>query len=125
MNQQQLEVEITFRDEEPRALHAKLEEAGATDIQEAQQKGIVGIGSLYLAILGLGGLVSLVYAIVRLWSCGVIVDARGAKVLIEKNCDLPRGTVLVISKDGTKSELHEPSAEQLNQLIKLAASSEA
>lgn len=118
MTQDQLQVEISFRDEKPQELRSALEEVGATEIKEIQQKGMVGIEWLYWAVLGLGAFISLVTTIMRLWNCGVVVDARGAKLRIERNCDLPRGTVLVISKNGTQSKLHEPSNEQLDELIK-------
>ena len=65
----------------------------------------------------MGALVGLVARILRLWNSGIVVDARSPKILIEKNCELPRGTVLVISKDGTQSKLHEPSDQQRNELI--------
>ena len=111
-------VEITFRDEESKDVRALLEEIGATEVKENQQRGFTGIEWIYAAILALSMLVSLVAKVRRLWQCGVLVDARGKKVSVEKNCDLPRGTVLVLKKDGTESKLHEPTDQELEDVLK-------
>ena len=118
MAQDQLNIKISFRDGSPLAMKSALEAVGAVEVEEVQQRGMVGIATIFLGVLVVSELVSLVAKIVRMWSCGVLVDARGPKLLVEKNCDLPRGDVLVISPDGTQSKLHEPSDTDLNSLIK-------
>jgi hypothetical protein len=61
-------------------------------------------------------LANLIIRLSPLWKCGVIVDARGARVLTKKDCDLPKGTVLVIAPDGTESKLH-PAGGTRGQII--------
>jgi hypothetical protein len=117
MAQNQLDIEISFREEAPQELRSVLEEVGASEIKAVPQRGIVEVGWLFLGVLTLKALVGLVAKILKLWNCGVVVDTRGPKVLVEKNCELPRGTVLVISKNGTQSKLHEPADQELDDLI--------
>ena len=47
-------------------------------------------------------------------------DARKSKVVTEKNCDLPRGTVLFIGPEGVQSKLHEPSELEVKSLLEAA-----
>jgi hypothetical protein len=124
--QDQLNVKISFRDEPREQVRAALEDVGATEVHEIPQLGMIGIDDVIMVALALSALVGLIAKIIRIWSCGVVVDARGEKVLIKKECDLPRGTVLVIAKDGTKSTLHEPAEAVISEIIKksgLAAAS--
>jgi len=121
MAQDQFQVKITFQDEAPQEVRSALEAVGAADVEERQQRAILGAEWILLGVLAASALAGLVARIARLWKCGAVVDARGPKVLVEKNCELPRGTVLVITPDGTESKLHQPSNQELNELIKTFA----
>ncbi len=112
-----LEVKILFDDEAPQGVTAALKEVGATDIEEVRQRGFIDAGIVILAVIAIQALANLIISLVSLWKCGVMVDARGDKVHVEKNCDLPRGSVLVIDRDGTKSTLERPSEVQMKGIL--------
>ncbi|NEU77626.1 hypothetical protein [Nostoc sp. UIC 10630] len=113
MNQDQLKVKVSFDDEPTQDVLAALQEVGAADVEELEQHGVLGIGTVILAILVGNAFYRLVASLLRLWKCGVIVDARGSRVVVKKDCDLPPGSVLIIKLDGTKVTLNEPSAPQI------------
>ena len=113
-----LEIDVSFRDEALEEVISILEEVGAQNIKEVKQRGFTGVEIAVVGALVSSALANLVIRLLPLWKCGVIVDARGSRVLTEKNCDLPRGTVLVISPDGTESKVHEPSELQMKSLLK-------
>jgi len=118
MNNDHFNVEIGFEGEARDDVLSALRELGASDLIEVQQRGITGIDDVILAVVIGSALTSLLAKVLRLWKCGVIVDTRRTKVFIEKNCDLPRGSVLVIGLDGTVATLHEISNEQLEELVR-------
>jgi hypothetical protein len=112
-----LKVEVSFQDELPKQVGSILKDVGATNVKELRQHGLTGIETVLVGILVTSSLANLVIKLQRLWKCGVVVDARGSTVLTKKDCDLPRGTVLVISPNGVESKLHEPSELQIKSLI--------
>jgi hypothetical protein len=116
------DVEFTFSDEETGTLITILEEEGASSVEEvAEQDFLPVVGVIVAAVIGLDALVNVVIKLMRVWKCGLIVDARGSIVRTEKNCDLPRGSVLVLTSDGTEHKLHEPKQENIAALIKAAS----
>jgi hypothetical protein len=116
------DVEFSFSDEETETLITILQQEGATDVEEiAEQDFLPVIGIVVAAAIGLDALVNVVIKLIRVWKCGLIVDARGSIVRTEKNCDLPRGSVLVFTQDGTEHKLHEPKEEDVAALIKAAS----
>jgi hypothetical protein len=117
MNQQQLEIEVQFGDETPQDVFSALKEANARDVKELKQKGMIGVDMVILGVILANALTGLVAKLLRLWKCGVVVDARGSKVVVEKNCDLPRGGVVVVKPDGTEVTLNEVTETQLQDLI--------
>jgi hypothetical protein len=115
------DVEFAFSDEETKALTAILEQEGASNVEEvAEQDFLPVIGVIVAAVIALDALVNVVIKLMRVWKCGLIVDARGSIVRTEKNCDLPRGSVLVFTSDGTEHSLHEPKEEDIAALINAA-----
>ena len=85
----------------------RLKEVGATDVEELKQRGITGVDFVILGVLVVSTVSRLAIKFIRMWKCGVIVDTRGSKVVVEKNCDLPRGSVLLIKADGTEATLRK------------------
>ena len=74
-------------------------------------------------ILGAIALVALAHVIKNLvddLQVGVVVDARGEKVVTTKDKNLPRGTVLVRSKNGESATLEQPDKETLAEAVKAA-----
>lgn len=112
-----ISIRIAFTDEDPDEVLSALKEAGAEDVEQVQQRGLTGIEFVVIGVLVAKALTALVIRLAPLWKCGVLVDARGSRVRTEKNCDLPRGSVLFIGKDGAESTLHEPSEPELKSLI--------
>ncbi len=115
-----LDLELSFADEDAQKVLSILNQAGAADVQEVKQFGAVGIEFLVIAIIAAQALANILIKLLPLWKCGVVVDARGPRVLTKKNCDLPRGHVLVFTKDGTQYKLHHPSEFDLTALIEKA-----
>ena len=115
------DVEFSFSEEETETLLKILEEEGASNVEEiAEQDFLPVVGVIIAAAIGLSALANVVIKLLRVWKCGLIVDARGPIVHTEKNCDLPRGTVLVFSPCGTEHKLYEPKDEDIAALIKAA-----
>lgn len=118
----QLSIDVTFRDEDADEVVSLLDELGGQDVERVKQRGMTGIEILVVVVLASQALANLIIKLIRLWKCGLVVDVRGPRVSTEKNCDLPRGSVLVISPDGTETKLHEPSQLELDSVIKAALS---
>jgi hypothetical protein len=111
-----LSVKVSFEDESYADVTAVLREAGGEDIKRARGLGVTG-AEVILVLLAISALTNVVIKLTRLWKCGVVVDARGDTVVTRKDCNLPAGSVLVISKDGQESKLHEPSEVELKKLL--------
>lgn len=69
------------------------------------------------ASIALTTLPNVVAKLLRVWKGGVVVDARGSAPRVEKNRDLPRGSVLVFTSAGTEHKLHEPKDADIASLI--------
>jgi hypothetical protein len=68
---------------------------------------------IILGAIALVGLIHVVKNLVDDFQVGVVVDARGDKVVTTKDRSLPRGTVVLIAKDGDKVTLEQPDKETL------------
>jgi hypothetical protein len=122
---QLLNVDVSATDEPPEDILRALREAGAQNVKEVKQRGLTGIEIVVVGTLLANALANLVIRLSPLWKCGIIVDARGSRVLTKKDCDLARGTVLIISPNGTQSKFHEPSEVDSGSLIKAFMSSKS
>jgi len=112
------EVEFEFEGEDPTELRTLLQNQNASDIEVVSEEGLLPIlGIVIAALIGINGLITIVTRLTRLWSCGIIVDARTSTIRTKKDCDLPRGAVLVFAVDGTQYRLHEPTETDLAKLI--------
>jgi len=119
----QLTIELSFADEPVAEMKAMLEKGRASEIEIEDQRGVAGALCVIICIVAVEVLVDIVTKLLRLWRCGVIVDARGPKVLVEKNCNLPLGTVWFIAPNGSKTIFDKPSELQLDTLLKILVSS--
>lgn len=113
----ELEIKVSFQDEVVEEVVSVLKKVGAKDIEQIKKLGMAGIDDVVLCVVVIYALTDFIFKLSNLWKCGVVVDARRKRILTEKNCDLPRGTVLVISPDGTKSKLFKPSKFQISELF--------
>jgi hypothetical protein len=111
-----IRVDLSLKSEDPATIKAMLEEAGARQVDQVSEKGLTGIEISFLAVITLTALANLVIRLLPLLQVGVVVDARGSRVRISEG-GLPRGHVLVLTKDGEKSTLHEPSEVELLPLL--------
>ncbi len=112
-----IDLELTFSDESPEQIQALLEQLGASDVVQQKQRGAAGIEFAFVAMIAVQVLANLVIRLLPLWKAGVVVDARGSRVFTYKDADLPRGSVTVLAKDGTKSTLHQPSELDVNGVL--------
>jgi hypothetical protein len=112
-----LNLELTFADEDTPEVLSILKEAEAKNVKSVRQSGAVGIETLILAIIAAQAIANVLVKILRVWKCGIVVDARGPRVLTKKNCDLPRGSVLVFTKKGEQLRLDQPTDFDLKGLI--------
>jgi hypothetical protein len=117
MNPNELTIEVQFGDEATEDVFSALKAVDARDVRELRQRGIAGIEVVIVTVILASALAGLIAKFARLWKCGVVVDTRKNKVVIEKNCDLPRGSVLIIKNDGTEVTLNEISEPQLQDLL--------
>jgi hypothetical protein len=113
-------VELTFKGESEAEVQALLSEAGAENVETRQSRGFTGIEIVMLGLLLADGISKLVERLTRTWKCGVVVtvDSGGKKVTTEKNCDLPRGSVLLVHPDGTQVTLQEPATAEISSWFK-------
>jgi hypothetical protein len=112
-----LQVDISFSDEDPKQVLSILKGAGARDLKQSSERGLTGIEDVIVGVLVISALANVVIRLAPLWKCGIVVDARGTRILTTKECNLPNGTVLVISEDGIETRLNEPSEVQLKELL--------
>ena len=112
-----LTVDINLGTDQPDAVLAILREVDAKNIQQVKERGLGGVETVVAGILLAKGLANLIVRLLPMWQCGVVVDARAARIMTEKNCDLPRGTVLVINPDGTRSSMPQPTAPEIQARV--------
>lgn len=112
-----LDIEVSFKDENPLDVMTILEKVSAQNVENVSQRGLTGIEFVIVGTLAVSALSNLILKLLPLWKCGVIVDARGKKIVTKKNCDLPQGTVLVIHPDGTEAQLNQPADIDMKSLI--------
>jgi len=113
---ERIAIELTFRGEPEEDARAALAEAGADGVVARPSLGITGVEELLVGFLLVERCAALITRLVRLWKCGVVVvvDKDNKKVLTEKNCDIPRGSVLLVHPDGTQVTLQEPGEPQIS-----------
>ena len=112
----ELTFEILLGADKPDAVLAILRDLDARNVQPRNDRGLGGVDTVVAGVLVAKGLANLVMRLLPIWGCGVQVDARANLITTEKNCDLPRGTVLIINRDGSRSTLAQPSAPQIQVL---------
>lgn len=95
---------LSFQDEDLDAVLAAVKEAGATDAEAQSTRGMSGIELAVIGAIAVPTIVNLIIAIADRWSCGVRVDTRTGSLIGEKDCTIPRGSVLVITEND--SQLH-------------------
>jgi hypothetical protein len=112
-----LNLELTFADEDTPEVLSILNAEKAQDVQSVRQSGAFGIETLVLAVIAAQAVANLIMKILRVWKCGIVVDARGPRVITKKNCDLPRGSLLVFTKKGEQFRLDQPTDFSVKDLI--------
>jgi len=115
-----IEIELAFRGEPEEEIKAILGETGANQIEGRSQVGFTGIETVLVCFLLITQTANLVGRLARLFKKGVVVavSADGRKVSIEKNDDIPRGSVLLVRPDRTQVTLEEPTEMQLESWLK-------
>ncbi len=118
--EERIAMELTFKGESEAEAQALLSEAGAEDVETRQSRGFTGVEIVMLSLLLADGISKLIDRLARTWKCGVVVmvDSGGKKVSTEKNCDLPRGSVLLVHPDGTQMTLQEPASAEISSWFK-------
>ena len=115
-----IEVKLTFQGESAEESRTMLSKAGADNVETRSARGLTGIETVLVGYLLVEETAKLVSALIRVWKCGVVVvvDAGGKKVSTEKNCDVPRGSVLLVHPDGTQVTLQGPTEPQIGTWFK-------
>jgi hypothetical protein len=116
-------IDLSLESEDPEIIRKMLEEAGARNVSQVSERGLTGVEITLLAIMAIQALANLIIRLSPLLKSGIIVDVRGSKVRIRKDKALPRGDVLVITKKGEKSTLHQPSEAKISTLLQLGKAS--
>ena len=110
-------IDVVFEDEDPQLVITLLNDIGAAEVQQVNRSGFTGIEILVAAVI-FKGLPSLIGSISQQFKKGVIVDARGKRIQVQKSEDLPKGDILVITPPGVRSELHQPADADIGGLLK-------
>jgi hypothetical protein len=116
--EQGIDVDVVFDDEDSADVVALLNEVGATNVKDDAPHAFTGAEILIVGIVLAQALVTLVTRIARIWKCGVILDARTSPVTVQKNCDVPRGTMVIVKGDGSEVTLDKPSEEDVTAILK-------
>jgi hypothetical protein len=113
-----IDVEFVVDSDDVTLVHEYLTHENAAQVETLGDEGFLPIvGVVVAAVIAVTALANVVIRISRIWKSGVIVDARGPVIRTEKSPTLPRGTILVFSKDGTQHQISEPSTLDLASLI--------
>ncbi|WP_299738782.1 hypothetical protein [uncultured Roseobacter sp.] len=94
-----------------------LSEANVTGAESVQPHGLAATSIFIMGAAALALLVNAAIRLVRLWSKGVVIDARGETIIVTKDPTLPRGTLLVISKDEEKAEFDKIDDLDVTKII--------
>ena len=108
-----LDIQLSFSDEDAEQATKLLHEVGASGVGRAQQRGMAPLDVVLIASIAVQTLATLVIKLLPLWKCGVVVDARGSKIVTRKDCKFPRGSVVVITKKGTQVKIDKPAGFEL------------
>jgi hypothetical protein len=112
-----MQCQFVFTDEDVDTMTAMLRQADATGLSQVNQRGMTGIEVVLIAVLATRAVSEIVERISRLWKCGVVIDTRGSSIVTEKNCDLPRGDVLIIRTGDDRVTLHEPAKSDIAAIL--------
>jgi hypothetical protein len=110
---QRLAVDIALGNEPLDPVLTILREVDAEDVNQLKQRGLGGMETVVAGIVLAKGLARVVIRLLPSWKCGIVIDGRGSRVLTEKNCDLPHGTVLIINTNNTRSKLVQPTESEI------------
>jgi hypothetical protein len=113
----ELPITIDVGTDSPDRILSMLRDVDAKSITEEKETGFGGVETIVAAMVVAKGLVNLVIRLSKLWDCGMVVDGRTSRVVTKRDCDLPRGDVLVISHSGKRTRLSQPSASQIEPLV--------
>ena len=109
---------IIFQDENLEDVLSSARDVGAVDVRQENRRGFTGVELAVIGAVAIPLLANLIIKFAERWSCGIRVDARTGQFVTERDCDLPRGSVLVVTADG--SQLHRPGemgAAKLSDLL--------
>lgn len=110
-------VEVALGTDKPDAVLAMMQEVEARNVRQLNDRGLGGVDTVVAGVLVAKGFANLVVRLLSIWQCGVQVDARVNLITTEKNCELPRGTMLILNRDGSRSRTEQPSAAQIQSLV--------
>ena len=115
-----IEIDVTFtpQDEnDEKETFTAVESAALGEIRRVEERGLTGVEIALIALVSVEAFAAVIALLYRQWHAGVVVDARGSKVRTTRDPNVPRGVVIVIQKDGVRTEMHEPQDEQLLSII--------
>lgn len=95
----------------------RLKREGAEAAFPPSEQRDFAIIPIIVGAIALFGLAKAIKGFIDDMRVGMVIDARSEPVKVTKDPSLGRGTVLLISKDGSVS-LENPSAEKITDLIK-------
>lgn len=108
---------IPVEDDEAAELLIAVREAGAVDVEQSEKRGISGFEVVVLGAIALPALANFFAHLNERWRSGVRVDARTERLTVRKDRELPRGSVLVVTKEGSQlyraGEMSTPDLKDL------------
>lgn len=121
MDEVEFHVSFAPADEaEMRDAEAALEAGGAGRIRRLEEHGMTGLEIGFLAVASAIALANIVIRLSRLWRPGVRIDARGSKIRVTKDRDLPRGVIVMVTNAGEKVTVDEPDEVSLASVLAAA-----
>lgn len=112
-----VDVDVNIGNEKPDTVVGILRQVDAKNVQQVKENGLGGIETIVACVIVAKGLANLISRLLSTWSSGVVVDARSSRISVEKDRKLPRGTVRVISPDGARTEMSQPSVQQIEARV--------
>lgn len=114
MDEVEFHVSLGSADEaETHEAEAALEAGGAGRIRRLEELGMTGLEIGFLAIASATALANIVIRLSRLWRPGVSVDARGSKIRVKIDRELPHGVIVTVTNTGEKVSIDEPDEVSL------------
>jgi hypothetical protein len=104
------------------------EQTGISDFDTVGegQEGVLPILIIVGAVLAVSAAIDVIERWRKGHMCQQLIDARGEKLIVSKDCSMKNGRIIVVSKDDQKVEIHDvPEGVDIGKIVEAALDSGA